>query len=499
MVVDWFRNLIDGVIDTLQGIQENVERDARERALWTQSGNVPEDGFDPDPIIEQFLGGLYDGVEDDIIEEFIREGTLTPENIEEALNRAEGSALEDALAVQAAILGIEVAGVGQIETHEELSSQILSVLILQDVLGRRLGMTMSKGVDPALEADVAKQTRSEFVDLQDAVEFALRTKPSDEGYLTLSGASEEAQEAVGSVDQESPNNLLEEWGIRDDNLRILERVALNDMEFEELLETPAELGLVVPDEVLQAELDRAGYAEDTKEFLSRVNDRLPQSVRVYQELVRTEDLVTQLDTLAEDEELTPEEAAALFPDDTELDKDELRERFRLLQEPPSGPPTRSLVEDSGTLGFTSLRTLEERLERLEYNTDRYDDAVNVTLYGEIDGNLQEAFALGLIDQATYGEVMDRLGLDSDAQAALMSGQSLGDVVSRRLEEQADPASLPVSSISGIGESRAAGLRAADIETVADLAQADPQTVAQAAQVESTTAQGFIDQASQRTS
>ncbi len=468
-IIDGFRFGFETVIRTLidpLGIapdptSEPTDDDARNEA---------------ERLVDQFAGEIFDAAEDEVIEPLAERGTLTPDNVEGAIDDAEGNAIQLALTALTSVSALEIAGGTQLETHEEMITEAMTLLALEDVLGANHQMWFEKGVAPALEARVARETRSEYVDLQDAVEQQLRNKDSDDGYLSGLGT----------------------YGIRPDQVPILEEVAINDMEFEELIETPAELGLVVPDDVLEDELDRSGYAEPTKAFLSQVNDEISRSNRVWEERTAVEPLVQELETLVADEEISADVAVDLLPDEAEIAEDALRDRFANLQTVPAGSPTRSQIENSFAAGYTDLATLRERLERLEYDTEEYDDVVRETVLSELEGGLQEALAMGLITEAQYGEYMDFAGINEQAQQALMAGQSFGDIVDSQLGGTAGGGSQPVAVIPGIGQSRSTALNAIGIETLADLAQADPEAVADAAQVSPETAEDWISLAQQAT-
>jgi len=272
---------------------------------------------------------------------------------------------------------------------------------------------------------------------------------------------------------------------------------LNAVEFEELVETPAELGLVVDDEVLQDELDRAGYAEDTKDFFSRTNDAIRRSARVYQELLVSEDLVSTLDTLVEDGVIDPEEAVARIPDEVDAEDSAFRQRFELLAEQEAGTPSRSQFETSFANGFSTLETLRERLDETAYPTEQFEDVVDATLLDELDGDLQRAVGLGLIDETTYANLAEDLGLDDETVDRLLRGEDLGDIAERRLTEQTPPEERSVETIVGIGQSRAAALRAAGVETVDDLARERPEELASVVDVTPEAAQEFVARAARR--
>jgi len=371
---------------------------------------------------------------------------------------------------------VEAASLGQVDKQTEYITQALAGLGVADVTGLELEARISEGIKPALEAKVNSEHRAKFADLQDVVEADLRTKDSDSDYI----------------------RDISTYGIRPDQLDILEEVALNAMEFEELIETPAELGLVVPDSVLNAELDRSGYSEATKDFLRQVNTEIDRSNRVWQEKTAVDPVVSRLDQLVESGELSPAEATALLPAGADTARAALNDRYNNIQGLSQGKPTRSQLEGSFARGYSDLDELRERLEAAEYDADTYDGVVKATVLDELDGDLQEAVALGLVSENTFSNLCGFVGLDEDATQALLSGQSFSDITTRRLQEQQSADELPTSAVQGIGEGRAQALSFEDIDTLADLAAAAVETVADATNVSEQTAEGWISVAQQAT-
>jgi len=346
---------------------------------------------------------------------------------------------------------------------------------VDDVTGLELEARTAEGIKPAMNAKVNAEHRAKFVDLQDVVEQDLRNKDSDTGYISDIGT----------------------YGIRPDNVPILEEVAINDMEFEELIETPAELGLVVSDEVLQAELDRAGYSEQTKEFLQKVNNRIPLSARAYQELLVSEDHISDLDQRVEDGTLTVDEAITDIPDQVDVDLEAMRQRFRQKDDLNPQAPSQSDFIDALVEGYTSLEETRDRLDQSELDTERYEDVLKAELVGDLDGSLQTAVGTGRLSEGRFSDLAEFTGVDDEVVELLLQGQSLSDIASARLQEATDPSERSVRTLVGIGESRAAALDAAGLGTVQALAQADVDTVADTAQVSPETAAEFITQATQR--
>jgi len=412
-LLDDFVNALAFLLEVIVGLFEAFtgfisflqDPDVQADDLSTLFGQFIEQIQPADDVAEQ----IVDTTEEAVLAPLQQEGELDPQNIEGLTDDVEGNAAALLAGVASAGTAVEALGLGQLDGHNEYILQALAGLGVSEVTGLELDARVQEGVLPALEAKVNADHRAKFADIQDVIEQNLRNKDSDTGFT----------------------EDLSTYGIRPEDVSTLEEVALQQIEFEELLETPAELGKVVPEDVLDAELDRAGYAEDTKDFLRETAELLPESARTYQELLRTEEAVGQLDTLAEAGVLEPAEAEALIPEDVEADPQAFRDRFRILRDLPAGAP-------SGT----------------DFDEDPTIDA-------------------------------------------LLRGQSLDDLAKASLQEEADPGELPARTLSGIGESRGAGLEAAGLETVRDVAQADPQTVVDATQVSPETAEGFITQARQR--
>lgn len=495
MVLD---DLVRAVADLVESIRrsadandaQTIEQQAAELEQFLQDGSVtvrdPETGAEetvslsevseetPQALLD-LLGELPEESQELILEPLQPERLEQGENIRQRLQESEGAAVGQAATVLGATLGLETATGGQLESQQFIVSQLITFLALEDVLGKELEVTIGEGVQPLLEQQINAEFRSKQVNLQDVVEQSLREKDSDTDYL----------------------QDIASYGIKPEDESILEQVALNAMEFEELVETPAELGLVVDDDVLDAELDRAGYAEPTKDFLRQVNGAIRRSARVYQELLVSEDLVSTLDTLVEDGVISPEEATDRIPDEVDADRDAFRQRFRLLERQPAGAPSATEFEDAAFNGLSSVSALEEQISQTDFPVNQYQDQFDAKILGEIDGDLQRAVGLGLVDETTYANLAERVGLDDETVDLLLQGQSLDDISQRRLAEQTAPGEQSVRTIVGIGESRGAALEAEGVETVRELAGVDAEPLSEVLQVSPETAGEFIERAVQR--
>jgi len=465
--------ILSSPLDGLQGV--DVEPDTTDSPL--------DNAVDAVNPTDDLFTVLVEDIERDIIEPLRQEGQLTPDNVANRargnpgpVDRLEGEAASFLAGVGVSATIVEAVGLGQLETHSEFLTQALAGLSITDVTGLELETRVSEGIQPALNARINRQHRAKFADLQDAIEQDLRNKDSDTGYI----------------------DDIATYGIRPDDVGILEEVALNAMEFEELIETPAELGLVVPDSILEAELDRSGYAEPTKEFLSQVNGRIRESARSYQELIRTEELVSDLDTLVEQGVIEPVDAAELVSEQSPADRGELQARFVQKRDQPAGAPSQTETVDAFVRGYRERGELRQAVDQREFPLEDFEPELRAALVDELDGSLQESVALGLLEPEAYGQLADDLGLSDEAVQALLAGQSFGDIVSSQLTQQADPETTGPQVILDIGPARASALEANGIETVAELAQASPDAVADAAGVSPETAAEFILRARQRT-
>jgi len=460
-------------------LDQAIRPDRAQRRLDSLE-NLPETGealgaaFED--AVDQAFGGAFDTLEDDVVEALLRESTVDEANVEERVNQAEGAAVEDAVGVISGLLGIEALGKFELETHEELVTQVFTGLALQDVLGLRSALAVEDGVQPALRRRINRQAQSKIVDLQDAVEEELRAKSSDSGFL--SGK--------------------EEYGLPQEEVRRLERAALNSVEPEELLETPVQYGIVPDTDTVAGELDRAGISEPLKALFQEVAEAAPRTTQFYEERTVAEQLVPQLDQQVESGERTPQEAAEALPDELDEVRAALRDRWDLLQTEVRDEPSDSDVLDSLSKGLINLDTAIEELNEPGREPSEVARRVAGEAFDQLDGDLRTAVGLGLLDEARFSETAAVLGLDQQAIDSLLEGEDLDEIALRRLQASDQQAGRSVTALIGIGDARGSALTAADLGTVDQLAQADPERVAEIAQVSQSTAEDFVAAARRRT-
>lgn len=484
---DFFTNLdkrIDNLVEGFTNPQIDDEQVSDE--LAQQLENVQP--------LDEVATLLVDTVEEFIISDMEDQGEINPGDVESLLDGVEGRAVGTTLALGLSGTALEAASFGQIDQQQEYIMQLVAALQLDDVSGGELKARVSEGIEPALEAKVTAEHRAKFVDLQDAVEYALRSKTADRDYLS---GNELPDEIAGDLRPDEPvteDNLIEQYGIRDDQLRILEEVAISEMEPEELLETPAEAGVFVSPELLQEEMDRAGVSEGVKDVFTRTAERLPRTTRAYEERPVAEAAVSQLDTLVDAGEVSPDEAVEILPELDDATIEELRGRFELISELPNGSPTRSQVEGGFTSGLIGLERFTALLDQVDVDPEVHPYVEQDTILNALDGDLRRAVGLGLIDEGQYVEYAEVVGLDDTIVNRLLQGEDLGDIADSRLAEDVDSGALAVDTISGIGESRRRTLEAAGIDTVAAVANASPSDISEVIAVSEATAETLIQRA-----
>ena len=425
-----------------------------------------------DSIVTAFLGDVTEQIETDLTEEFRQGDYIEPDGVEDRVNAAEADAVSYAIGNIVSSLVIELAGLTQLESHQFGLAQITSFLALEDLVGSELAMYMEKGVNPALEARVARETRSEYASLQDAIEQQLRNKEDDEGWLT----------GIGT------------YGIRPDNVPILEEVAIGEIEPEELIEEPVQFGVIPDRSTVEAELDRAGLAEDAKDLYLEVVDAMPRSADLWEQRTATEPVVSELDKLVNDGEVSPAEASNYVPAEAEDASQALQDRWRNVEQLPNEAPTRSQLESWFGWGLINRRSLYEGLERTDVDPEKYPAIMGENILSELDGDLRTALGLGLIDENYFSSLAKSVGLEQDVVRDVMAGDDLDDIAIEKASEDIPLSDRPTTAVIDIGTSRAAALSGAGIDTVGDLARADVGTVAEAAAFSDEAAETIINRA-----
>ena len=434
--------------------------------------SITQKGESYDSIVTAFLGDVTEQIETDLTEEFRQGDYIEPDGVEGRVNAAEADAVSYALGNIVSSLVIEVAGLTQLESHQFGLAQITSFLALEDLVGSELAMYMEKGVNPALEAKVARETRSEYASLQDAIEQQLRNKDDDAGWLT----------GIGT------------YGIRPDNVPILEEVAIGSIEPEELIEEPVQFGVIPSKSTVEAELDRAGLAEDAKDLYLDVVDAMPRSADLWEQRTATEPVVSELDKLVNDGELSPAEASNYVPAEAEDASAALQDRWQNVERLPNGAPTRSQLESWFGWGLINRRSLYEGLQRTDVDPEKYPAIMGENILSELDGDLRTALGLGLIDENYFSSLAKSVGLEQDVVRDIMAGDDLDDIAIEKASEDVPLSERPTTAVIDISTSRSAALSGEDIETVGDLAQADVQTVAEAAALTDESARTIISRA-----
>jgi hypothetical protein len=445
-------------------------------------------------VADEAAAAVVDAIEEAVIDDLEDIGQIDPGDAEDLADGVEGGSVATILGLGLTGTAIEAASLGQVDQHQEYLMQAVASLQLDNVTGTELQARMAEGVEPALLARVTAQHRAKFADLQDAVEYALRNKQADSDYLSGNELPDEIASDLRPDEPVTEDNLIEQYGIRDDQLRILEEVAIREMEPEELLETPTEAGVFVDPELLQEEMDRTGVSEQVKDVFTRTAERLPRTTRAYEERPVAEAGVAQLDQLVSAGEVSPDQAIEILPDLNDKTIEELRARFELISGLPNGSPTRSQVEGGFTNGLIGLERFTDLVDQVDVDPEAHPYVLQEAILSELDGALRRAVGLGLIGEGQYVEYAEVVGLEQSIIDRLLQGEDLDDIADSRLSQQVGQGTLAVDTISGIGESRRDTLEAVGIDTVSAVANSSPDEITSVLNVAESTAEGFISRA-----
>lgn len=438
---------------------------------FTDAGGQIVEGLTP---ADEAAGNVVDLVEETILADLQQAGQLDPENVEQLVDDIEGGQVALLLGVLGGSSALEFATAGQLDSHEEMVAQLAAAFAFDDATGTELEARIQEGVRPALEAKVNAEHRAKFVSLQDFVEADLRDKEADVGWLS------------------EPDI----YGIREDQVPILEEVSIREIEPEELLEEPIQFGVIPDEELVEAELDRAGVSEGVKDLFQEVVRAAPRSADVWEQRTTTETLVQELDALVLDGELSPDEAAERLPEEAQQARQALRDRWALLADLPGDAPSEADVLDWFGKGLISIDRAAQLLPQVGVDPEAHPAILQEVIVDELDGDLRTAVGLGLLEEGQYLEYGRLAGFDDQTLSAVLQGQDLDEVAQQRLQQAAEQGSLPVDTIPGIGSSRRAALEAAGFETVAAVATAEPQALLEVLDVSEATAQEFISRADQ---
>ncbi len=445
-------------------------------------------------VADEAAGAVVDAIEEAVIDDLEDTGQIDPGDAEDLADGVEGGSVATILGLGLTGTAIEAASLGQVDQHQEYLMQAVASLQLDNVTGTELQARMSEGVEPALLAKVTAEHRAKFADLQDAVEYALRNKQADSDYLSGNELPDEIESDLRPDDPVTEDNLIEQYGIRDDQLRILEEVAIREMEPEELLETPTEAGVFVDPELLQEEMDRTGVSEQVKDVFKRTAERLPRTTRAYEERPEAEAGVSRLDQLVSAGEVSPDDAIEILPDLNDKTIEELRARFKLISDLPNGSPTRSQVESGFTAGLIGLERFTELLDQVDVDPEAHPYVEAEVILSELDGDLRRAVGLGLIDEGQYVEYAEVVGLEQSIIDRLLQGEDLSDIADSRLAQRQQQGNLSVDTISEIGENRRDTLEAVGIDTVSAVANSSPGEITSVLNVSDELAETLISRA-----
>jgi len=458
---------------------------------------------------------LIDVFEENVVGPVQQQGELNPDNIEILLDQVEGNAFAILFGTISAAIIAEIGTFGQVDEVPAEIFQAVASFGIEDVTGREIDARLNEGIDPALKQKVHSEHRSKQADFQDFVEANLRQKATDPD---VDPRDTPVGEGIESLLH--PNDLgylaePAEYGTRPDQEPLYELDGLNVNEPEEIIEEPIQYGIPVPLRPVEQITELAGQPEDVKQIYKQVIDQLPKTENLLQDYARLTEFNFRLREKVQEGAVTPETALRVIepelrdlivnalPDDRYRADDrtadevvdilagELGRNFALLDSIPSDPPTFSDIERAYREGVISRKRYEELYREFGPQDFFFGEKVKLQDIRTGADDIARQEALGRLTTSEAQNKLDSIGFRPDQIAEILAGADPDEIVAQAQQERSSASQVPLSSIPGIGESRAVGLNAAGIETIADLANASVEDVTANTRVGNEQATRFI--------
>jgi hypothetical protein len=480
---------------------------------------TPEDINASGDRIESAVGELPEELQE-LILEGVEPGSIEAgEDPREALQEAEGAAVNQALTGIGIAATLEASGLGQIESGQLIVTELLTFLALEDVLGTEIDATFEEGVNPALKQQIHSEYRSKQADFKDFTEAAVRSKGFGSGPEPTEG---DIPEGLQDLLPEEDLDYLPDpdtYGTIPEQTSLYELVGLEAREPEELIEEPVQYGLHVPRRAIEATTNLAGMPKLEKEVFKSIPDKTPKTENIIQEYIRLTEVNFRLREAVQNGGLSPGVARQIIqpelddlitnavPEDLlrEEDRtaeevaeeagDELERNFQLLASIPEDPPSVSQLQaylEKGIIDTSAYIALYDRFGYRTAERDRTlreavidkgaDAVVNQRRLGRIENDAEAFLQLALI------------GFDRQQSQALLSGTDPENVQEQEEASARAQAIESLSTVPNIGETRASQLFRAGVENISQLAEEDQTTVGQATDLNAQQARDVIDAA-----
>jgi hypothetical protein len=515
--------LLDDFIREVIGAARATQDEQEQRSILNDrdalNAAAAEAADETGDAIESLVGELPEESQELILEGVNPERIEAGEDPREALQEAEGAATSQAITAIAAVVGLEAAGLGQLDNQELIVTELLSFVALEDVLGTEIEATFQEGVNPALKQQVHSEYRSKQADFKDFTEAAVRSKGFGTGPEPTEG---DIPEGLQDLLPEEDLDYLPDpdtYGTIPEQTSLYELVGLEAREPEELIEEPVQYGLHVPRRAIEATTNLAGMPKLEKEVFKSIPDKTPKTENIIQEYIRLTEVNFRLREAVQNGGLSPGVARQIIqpelddlitnavPEDLlrEEDRtaeevaeeagDELERNFQLLSSIPEDPPSVSQLQaylEKGIIDTSAYIALYDRFGYRTAERDRSlreavidkgaDAVVNQRRLGRIENDAEAFLQLALI------------GFDRQQSQALLSGTDPENVQEQEEASARAQAIESLSTVPNIGETRASQLFRAGVENIAQLAEEDQTTVGQATDLNAQQARDVIDAA-----
>lgn len=461
---------------------------------------------------------MVDLAEEFIVAPLVKEGQLTPTNIEDKQDELEGNAAAIIAGTIAIAGSIETLSGGQIDELPDEIFQGIAALGFDDVTGREIDARLQEGVDPALKQKVHADHRSKQADFQDWTEANKRAKWTDGDLPTRTGDVPEAVRDLYSPQDFGYLPDPDTYGTIPDQTDLFEYVGLEHLEPEEIVEEAPQKGVMPSRAAMEQVLHTSGLPEDVKQVYLDLWGNIPQSMGMIEESIRMEEPIREIDRLVFDNVMPPKQAVAFVRSDIEAyvrvsaaDGDpqgptvddaelvaiilsELKARWDLLASLPNSAPDASDLTtwyEQGQISLEQFNGLWQTFGELGAFWAVY---AKETIIDQGEDDIRKAHVLGRL---TTGEAMFRLrqqGYTDEQASQILAGADPDTLVLQEAQEEQTVGSLPASSIDGISESDQTILSQVGLGTIAAIAGASVEELVQTGVVSDATAQKAIGQA-----
>lgn len=148
----------------------------------------------------------------------------------------------------------------------------------------------------------------------------------------------------------------------------------------------------------------------------------------------------------------------------------MERNFKLLGDLPEDPPSNSQLESWFQKGVISLEAYGSLYDQFG---SRPTDFRRYVIEASTDAGwerIQEQHALGRIGTADALSRLQFIGYTQSEAQDILAGANGNDIWKQRLQGEENVGGVPPSALPGIGDSRQAALRLAEVETVAEVAE-----------------------------